>query len=70
MDKGEMIDRNVKRLARKIKGTPSQIERVRAARAIIEAQRSPRAHENLKLAAFMEIFHPGREYNPSDFETE
>lgn len=41
------------KLARRIKG-PSQMERVRAARAIIQARNS----ETLALEGFMAIFHP------------
>lgn len=41
-------------LARKLKG-PSQIERVRAARAILNGRRGSEA---LALEAFMAIFHP------------
>lgn len=41
-------------LARKLAG-PSQLERVRAARAILDGQRSSEA---LALEAFLAIFHP------------
>jgi len=41
-------------LARKLRG-PSQLERVRAARAIIHSRRDSEA---MALTAFMEIFHP------------
>lgn len=43
-------------LARQLPG-PSQLERVRAARAIIDAHRGPAA-ERLALRGFMAIFHP------------
>lgn len=59
----------VKRLAKKLPGN-SQMERVRAALAIIDAQHSAARQERMKLAAFMAIFHPGREYDPNDFEPE
>ena len=44
-------------LAKKLKG-PSQLDRVRAARAIIDAQQNGRQSESLALAGFMAIFHP------------
>lgn len=50
-----MITKQEKTLARTFKG-PSQMERVRAARAIIDAHRGNA--EGLALSGFMAIFHP------------
>lgn len=45
-------------LAKKLKG-PSQMERVIAARAIINGSRSSQEHiEEMEFLAFMSIFHP------------
>ena len=44
-------------LAKKLEG-PSQMARVRAARAIIESARGQRQADNLALRGFMAIFHP------------
>lgn len=45
-------------LAKKIKG-PSQLERVKAARAFINGCRAPQERiEDMELHAFMAIFHP------------
>lgn len=42
-------------LAKKLKG-PSQLERVRAARAMLDTKRG--GSESMKMAAFLDIFHP------------